>query len=47
MGGKEYGQYNLVYHDNSLQRLDYRIRHLRMEPKETHVVLVWFKRERK
>lgn len=47
MGGKEYGQYNLVYHDNSQQRLDYRIRHLRMEPKETHVVLVWLKRERK
>ena len=47
MGGKEYGQYNLVYHDNSMQRLAYRIRHLRMEPKETHVVLVWFKRERK
>ena len=23
------------------------IRHLRMEPKETHVVLVWLKRERK
>ena len=43
MGGKEYGSYNLAYYDNSLQRFDDRLRHLRMEPKETNMVLVGIK----
>ena len=42
-GGKQYGkQHHLVYYYHSLQCIIYGNRHLRMEPKETNVVLVWY-----